>query len=622
MTTRRALLAAPAALTLFGAESEPWTAEWDRALLDGALARLDKKFDAKEGQIAEAIGEEYRYHTALRSRTVHPTRDSLEYALLLLERGGADDAKRAEAILDRVLPLQTVDAASKWYGLWGWYAEEPPEKMQPADWNWADFNGSLLLLIQHRHAKRLGARARAVRESIRHAAASVRKRDVAMSYTNIAVKGTFVCKAAAELLGDRDLNRYADERLTRLLAELEKSGSFAEYNSPTYTLMSAINCARFRMMVRDAAAIAKMKQFEEKLWLHWARHWHAPTRQFAGPMSRCYSTLMAPAAWLQKALGGKLGMVPLDQVRSGETREYGELSFLPFRCPAAAEKIFLANTEKPALHRELFIAGDEKRAAVQGTTFAERYYTLGSVNRGDFWTQRRPLIAYWSGSPEEPAAYLRLRVIKDGYDFASAGFYSVQKDRAVLCCVNFFTPGGDKHPSLDPLVNGEFTARKLAVEWQMEGARADPQIWGGTRRFRIADSPVHCWIQLRGGAFPFLLPRMGGEQVGNNYTARLTLLDQPEGMTIRWAEVANAYVMFTLWVGETRPGLYEREEENDPFPFTFREESEKGLVHGKWESPEGLLELTASTRIQPRAAQDAAMVDRVDGKPVPLVRLA
>ena len=74
-------------------------------------------------------------------------------------------------------------------------------------------------MIAHRHGERLGPALRArVQEAIRHAGASVRKRNVSMSYTNIAVQGTFVTLAAAQLLGDAEMRDYATERLGRLAA--------------------------------------------------------------------------------------------------------------------------------------------------------------------------------------------------------------------------------------------------------------------------------------------------------------------------------------------------------------------------------------------------------------------
>jgi hypothetical protein len=62
--------------------------------------------------------------------------------------------------------------------------EEPPPQMQPADFNWADFNGAQLLMIEARHGSELPPAVRTrMLESIHHAAYSIRKRNVTMAYT-------------------------------------------------------------------------------------------------------------------------------------------------------------------------------------------------------------------------------------------------------------------------------------------------------------------------------------------------------------------------------------------------------------------------------------------------------
>ena len=149
------------------------------------------------------LGPEYHYHTRLRDGRVHATRDSADYALLLLEEGSDASLNRARKVLGRVLGLQVVQPQSPWYGIWGYYLEEPADRMAPADWNWADFIGGTLLVIELRHGARLGAELRArLGEAVRHAAYSIERRNVSMDYTNIAIKGTFVTQGAAELLGD------------------------------------------------------------------------------------------------------------------------------------------------------------------------------------------------------------------------------------------------------------------------------------------------------------------------------------------------------------------------------------------------------------------------------------
>ena len=97
---------------------EPWTADWDRALIEGSLRQQDKAYDPVEKMIASHRGSEYNYQSLLRNAVVHPIRDSFEYALVLLEAGGDERAQRASEIIERTLSLQDSDPASKWFGLW------------------------------------------------------------------------------------------------------------------------------------------------------------------------------------------------------------------------------------------------------------------------------------------------------------------------------------------------------------------------------------------------------------------------------------------------------------------------------------------------------------------------
>lgn len=125
------------------AREESWTSEWDRAVLISAVKRADAAYDPQEALLLHWIGPEYHYHTNLRSIRAHITRDSLDYAMNLLETGESERKYRAEKIINRMLDLQDIDPNSKWYGLWGYYMEEPPSKMSPADWNWAISTGPL-----------------------------------------------------------------------------------------------------------------------------------------------------------------------------------------------------------------------------------------------------------------------------------------------------------------------------------------------------------------------------------------------------------------------------------------------------------------------------------------------
>lgn len=596
-----------------------WPKQWDAILLRKAVAQYDALFDEKERMVTRLVGAGYQYHTLLRDGRAHPTRDSLDYALGLLETRDAERESRARAVIDRVLTLQNTDPASKWYGIWGWYLEEPPEKMAPADWNWADFLGATLLMIEHRHGARLGDAPRArVREAIRHAAASIVRRNVSMSYTNIAAKGTFVTLAAAELLEDGALLDYAARRAVRLARAVDETGSFAEYNSPTYARVTVANLTRIRMLVRHEEARGVAARIEHRVWEHLAARWDAPRLQFAGPMSRCYSTDLGRPAWLAKGLNNR---VPI--LEDGKDPE----RFLPadletaihdFQCPEPVAARFL-NAELPRERRELFLLGKPGEPPVQGTTYLTRAFSLGTVNRGDFWNQRRPLLGYWGGAAR-PVRYLGLRVIKDGYDFSSALLFSVQKAGYVLGVINFRNPGGDRHISLDPIRNGEFRSGRLFAEFDFEGFEA-----GWKYEFRddvltLATPALSAWLHVRDGRFGGRELRRRVTSGANSVVLTADLLPESGPHAVRWSDVGEAWAVFTLALGDPA-------EESEEFMRACREshfrlEREQGVLRAAWSTPAGRLELEAGAGPAPVEAQTARFRERIDGQPVAPARIS
>lgn len=557
----------------------------------------DPNFDRAESMLVRHVSSAYNYHSALRDTRAHPTRESLDYALLLLETGGAAREERAAKILDRVTAIQETDPASKFYGLWGYYLEEPAPKMTPADFNWADFNGSLLLLIEFRHGSKLPDTLRQrVRESIRHAAYSVKRRNVTMTYTNIAVKGTFVTLAAGQVLGDAALWDYATDRQRRFARTVDETGSFAEYNSPAYANVTIANLTRIRMFIRDAAVQALNEKIHERIWLHLGRRWHVPTRQLAGPMSRCYSTDIGSPLWLQKALAGRLQFATLEEIRMRRAATGGEVGVLDYRCPEAVAPLFLED-RPPRQQRELFTP------LVQGTTWLDQSYSLGSANRGNFWIQQRALLCYWGA--ERPARYAHLRFMHDDYDFASALLYATQERNRVLGLVNFRSPGGDKHVSIDMIRDGEFFALSLRLRLDVSDPQATLRITGS--RIAVIERPgIRLTFQIREGVFGGRQPILRIAEEEGRPAVIVDLLKSEQPVRVRWAEIPNAYLVFTLAINAR----------DDAAPFESR--TEEGRIMLSW----GDLEMTGAITTAPIETQNAAFSESRAGRPVPATRLS
>lgn len=426
--------------------------------LERVLAEHDVDYDPAAKMLLEPL-KSPGYHTTLKAGKIHGTRSALNYAVALLDSGDEKRLQRACDILRTVIALQDQNPTSKTYGIWSWFLEEPLDQMSPPDWNWADFCGVQLLQVALGHRSRLPPDlATEVDKAIHHAARSIQRRNVGPGYTNIAIMGTYVTLVAAELYGWADLKTYALTRLRGFHAHTRSLGGFSEYNSPTYSMVALAELGRMRLHVKDATAKPLIEEMYRMVWEDIAAHFHAPTRQWAGPHSRCYSSLLRAETLdrLQCAMGGKVDF----GVDAPSMYDHG----LSLPCPADLVPHFL-RLEAP---REVVKTYQKGERPIIGTTWLEPSFALGSVNRSEFWNQRRPLLAYW-GTAERPS-YLQVRFLRDGYDFSTVQFYSAQRKGDVLAAANFATDGGNTHLSLDRIKGGLFRAKDLRLRFEFGGA--------------------------------------------------------------------------------------------------------------------------------------------------------
>ncbi len=432
-----------------------------------ALAEQDKRYDPAEKMLRAPFSSP-GYHTTLKSGDVHRTRQSLTYAVALLDSGDPNRLDRALEIIDRVIGLQDQDPSSRTYGIWPWFLEESLEEMSPPDWNWADFCGTQLLQAAIDHENRLPVDLRhRVQESILHAAQSIKRRNVGPGYTNIALMGTYVTLVAGERFDVRELVDYGKARLRRFYDYTLKKGSFSEYNSPTYTLVAIEEISRMRRHIQDAASQELLDTLNDFAWHHLGRRFHAPTKQWAGPHSRSYATLLRShaLAFIQRGTSDDVEFMP-----DAKAWESIHAQRIDLRCPDELHDNFL-ELDEPRQEVEAFVLNPGDQHSIIGTTYLHSAFALGSVNIGDLWNQRRPLVAYWNSATGVVA--MRVRCLHDDYDYSSASLFTVQEQNDALSAVVFATDRGDTHISLDRLRNGTISARDLRVRLEFEGAVDD-----------------------------------------------------------------------------------------------------------------------------------------------------
>jgi hypothetical protein len=468
------------------------------------------------------------YHTRIPDGAkAHWTRQAMDYAIANFESGEAWRVERANRIVERVLGLQVKDPLDQHFGIWGWFMEEPPAQMAPADWNWADFIGARISQILIRHGALVApAVAIEAKEALRRAAWAIFRRNVGLGYTNIAVMGGVVSAAAGEILGDEMLVDYGRRRLRGVLDLVREAGGLSEYNSPTYTRVALEEAERGLMLVRDEGVREACEALRVIAWQTIAEHFHPGTGQSAGPQSRAYSDFVSPgfARYLSEQTG-----VPIrakEELKPEDAWDEVE----PIACPAEIAERFGRLPEDPHEIRHRYSAN--KYIDTVGTTWFTRDACIGSVTRGFGWVQQRPVLGYWARG-DGSAVCVRVRVLKDGKDFASIYLWSSQRGPRVLTAVSLIRDSGDHHITLDKPAGGVFSMTDLRVRIQIEGV--------GVRAERAGEGRWRLWDE--GGEWNAVV------HVPAEGECRF------EGVPIRWSAHQSkdvAGIDAVLYSGETR----------------------------------------------------------------------
>lgn len=496
------------------------------------------------------------YHTTLTAEIghVHKTRTAAYYALALLDSGMPAYRERANTVLEKLVEAQDVNPDHKTFGTWSWFYEEPLSAMSPPDWNWADFIGKALLLILKRHHDILPQDLRdKVEQALRNACRAIIIRNVGPHYTNIAIMGALVTLVSGEWLGDSEVEAYGQERLQRFRDYTMESGTFQEFNSPTYTMIAIQELSHIYTETQNVASKRLAEQLLDVAWAMVATRFHPRSLQWSGPHTRSYSELLSDdvLSFLQYSLKGRVSWLDEERFRY-DTTWYGN----HIRCPDPYAPHFVEARTSTLVQPLLQEHSRELRYAV---TYLTEDYTLGTMSHSDMWNQRRGLIGYMS--THNGPVYLHLRALRDGYDYTGAMLSASQQEGHTLFGVHFVTDGGDRHPSLDPIQSetiqaGDIRLRfelggaieGLDVQWTSHGGDGDAVI----RRCNamVGNLPLH--IEIASAVF-------GSETI--RYEATFdqgvmqadVILYQGPSKPIRLTELEQAFVVGQLSIGSSLP---------------------------------------------------------------------
>lgn len=233
--------------------------------------------------------------------------------------------------------------------------------------------------------------------------------------------------------------------------------------SPDYSVLAAEDASLLYREAKDERCREMAWYIIEKEWACIAGHYHYPTKQWAGPHGRSYRDIRGNKLWtsLQLALG--------EQVQLTEELE---IDFTTFRFRLECPEKYAAYFRKPipAYEREIVSRGftyPHFNMVQTATSYQTEAFTLGTFNRSEMWNQLRPLISYF-GTAEQPYC-MRMRVLRNFYDFSDSELLCVQDRNTALGIVGFANDRGNTHVCLDMLQDGKVTLSDLRIRFQIEG---------------------------------------------------------------------------------------------------------------------------------------------------------
>lgn len=450
----------------------------DRELFMKTLNRINLTYNEK-WKCPTTYLAKTNYHTTLSCQNVHSTRDAFSYASALLATGSETDLKRAEEVLWNVAALQDKDPSNATYGIWSWYMEEPLKKMNPPDWNWADFCGKEILQVLAFHADRITHSLYLyLEETLRHACLSIYRRNMHSGYTNIAIMGAYVTLHAGQLLSWPWLFNYGKLRLAKFVEYTRTNNhTFSEYNSATYTAVVIEDLTRIQDNISDLETNALAAEMLDVAWKTVSEHFHAPTRQWCGPNARSYTWLTMPStlSFIEQALQHEVQFTAHDDSGVSEDADGFELpsfvydpawAYVNLNCPQKYRKAFVECA--PHDVNLGFTTGSSLQSPRDSIAIChmEKEYALGSWGVTSTWNQRRNLLGFWGGAKTR---FVNATILHNLYDFSSGMFTTAQQDGHAVVLASLINDGGDTHCNLDLIQNETINAYDLRVRIEVGG---------------------------------------------------------------------------------------------------------------------------------------------------------
>ena len=455
-------------------------------------------------------------------------RGASAYAVLLCESGSSEDLRRAERVLGSVVDQQETDEDSPHYG---WYKPFADAEVS-VDSNWSTFCGSFLVHCGIRFSNLLDEKVVIrVGESVDRACEAIIARNVNPGYTNIAMLSASVLTAGGRWRGSKRYGEEGRRKLRELIENLNLTGAFQEYNSPTYYAVSLSAACWMSMFAEDDEIIDLALRLESRLWHLIAAHYHPATCQLSGPHARAYGSLFQSYAagvkyYLYRVLGDVFE-VGEHEVHGHDTSYAGLAAVQEVNCPGEALERMCNPPGNRTVVGTVLTDGGSVDAQFEGrfeqtTAWLTDHCAIGTVNVKDTWSQRRNLVLFWREQDGSPAA-LTEGVWENGEPAPprrDCRFRSVQHEGKVLAFYDFVEFGPEERSAVSVRLVCEVSQPvDLLVDGEMK--TGSPISVGEDQNLQIVSGNVRIHLRFRAVDFLGAKPELVVHSDGSGITLQI-----------------------------------------------------------------------------------------------------
>jgi hypothetical protein len=257
----------------------------------------------------------------IEARKLHlvPNTAWLAYAQL----ANGDDAAGAEAhaAIRVLIDLQYDRPGTVVHGTYRRFLEWPEPPAEPVMWddydpNWRQFVGTTLALVLEDFSDRLDDDLiAAIDGSIGLACAGEADGRIPPSYSNPALMRAWLDGWYGRRIGDETLVSRGRAFAERIVADFDRFGAFAEFNSPTYYGIDLYALRLWQMFAPDPYFATHGARLERAVWRSAGALYNANLRNFCGPFTRSYHpdatrSVTMFSLWIWAVLGREYTPLP------------------------------------------------------------------------------------------------------------------------------------------------------------------------------------------------------------------------------------------------------------------------------------------------------------------------